>query len=616
MKALSLLLFTAAYLTGQSCQLSELPLDGTVDGTLIETDCVVRDFVRGETSVMRADGWKLTVREARAFRFRLSSTEFDPYLYLLTDRLQLIARNNDSSGKDSEIFLQLPLGTYTVLPSMNAPGTGAYRLQVESQPIRSCQTNILNAGTPVEADLTDTDCRNLDLAPFLADAAPVDIYRMEFSNPSVLTVSMDSTAFDAFLSVHNESGMEIASNDDEGGGTNAKLLVSLDPGNYSIRASAVDAGTGVYRIHAEVEDRRTCSAMTLPLNESVRGELNSSDCRYLDLVTGSSIPALVDQYRIHLRDRAVVTVSLRSDVIDTVVLLLDSRGELVGFNDDSDSTTTDSKLIVSLRPGVYSIFATDFYGDTGAYDINVATSEVRTCTPSKLEAPGTIAAAIQTAGCRVMDVVSPSSDGSPAAVVELGVRSRSVVKLNATSTDFQPAIHLRDSATGSVLMVGQKPDELQSLMLAGAYTLMVTVRGGGRGDFTISGTTSEPATCPAEPLAVAIAGTGELAETDCAFKDIVAFNSVPLRADIWKVAIESARGLTVEVSSDAFAPVVFLLNESFAHLNYSVNSAERASLRLPWQARPGTYYLVVSSRSEAVGPYQVRLSPVSTGALQ
>ena len=75
MRVLSFLLLIAPFLTGQICQLSELPSDGTVGGALIETDCAVKDLVRGETSVLRGDGWKLTLREPRVFRLRQTSTE-------------------------------------------------------------------------------------------------------------------------------------------------------------------------------------------------------------------------------------------------------------------------------------------------------------------------------------------------------------------------------------------------------------------------------------------------------------------------------------------------------------------------------------------------------------
>src|SRR5688500_7671597 len=139
MKALSLFLLWAPFLAGQTCQLLDLPSDASVDGSLVETDCAVKDFVRGETSVMRADAWKLTVREARVFRFRLTSAEIDSYLYILSDRLGLIAKDNDTGGgKDSEITVQLLPGTYTVLASMNAAGAGAYRLQSTASPVRTC----------------------------------------------------------------------------------------------------------------------------------------------------------------------------------------------------------------------------------------------------------------------------------------------------------------------------------------------------------------------------------------------------------------------------------------------------------------------------------------------
>ena len=538
-------------------------------------------------------------------------------MYLLSDRLGVIARDNDGGGgKDSEITVQLLPGTYTLVASMNAAGAGAYQLRVSTEPVRSCRPEVLGADTPVEADLADSDCRNLDLVPFLADALPVDVYRMEFSKPVVLTISMDSSAFDAFLSIHECSGARITTNNNGGGGTDAKLLVSLDPGTYTIRASAAKAGKGMYRLSAKVEDRRSCLPATLPLNEPVRGELTTGDCRYLDVVTGSTIPFPVDQYRFELKDRALVTLSLKSNVLDTIVLLLDSRGLLIDINDDIDRTTSDSRLILSLSPGVYTVLATDYYGESGSYEISVATASLRTCTPARLSAPGTAASAVQTDGCRVMDVISPSSDSSPAAVVELTVKSRSLVNLAATGTGFEPAIQVRNATATTQLAIGEKANELTSLMHPGTYTVLATSRDGGRGEFSLTSTTSEPAPCVAEPLSVGVAAIGELVEADCAFKDIVAFTTLSFRTDLWKVTLDSARSLSIEISADTFAPIVFLLDENFVPLNLTLNPAGSSTLRLPWTARAGTYHLVVSSTERVLGKYQLRLAPVSTGAQQ
>jgi hypothetical protein len=122
--------------------------------------------------------------------------------------------------------------------------------------------------------------------------------------------------------------------------------------------------------------------------------LAATDCRFLDIITGASIPDLVDQYVFALKEPALVTVSLKSNVLDTIVLLLDSRGELLDFNEDIDRTTSDSRIILSLRPGNYMILAADYNGESGSYEISVNTASLRTCTPARLEVPGTAAGAV------------------------------------------------------------------------------------------------------------------------------------------------------------------------------------------------------------------------------
>jgi hypothetical protein len=441
----------------------------------------------------------------------------------------------------------------------------------------------------------------------------VDVYSIEFTKPIVVTVSMDSTALDVFVSIHSATGERITSNNNGGGGTNAKVMLSLDAGAYTIRATVAKPGSGVYRLRTTVEDRRSCTPVTLTLNEVFRGDLSKSDCRFLDVITGASIPESVDQYRFELKERALVTINLRSNVLDTIILLLGSRGELIDFNDDVDGSTTDSRLILSLAPGIYHILATDYYGEAGTYELAVHTASLRTCTAVRLEAPGTAAGSLQPGGCRVLDVISPSSDPSPAATIELTVAARSIVTLNATGTGLQPAIQVRNRVTGARLAIGENANELTSLMYAGTYTVLVTARDGGRGEFTLSSSVREPVVCAAESLAPGTPATGALSESDCAYKDIVAFATMDSKADLWKLVLDAGATLTLELSSDAFSQVLVILNENYVPVDLFVSATGQSRIREQWRARAGTYYLAVAPLERALGAYRLQATRAPGG---
>lgn len=616
MKTLSLLLFMAPFLAAQPCQLTDLPSDSNVDGALAATDCAVKDFVRAETSVTRADGWKLVVKESRVFRFRMISTELDPYLWLLSDRGAVIARDNDGGGgKDAEFSVQLSPGAYTLLASLNGTGSGAYRVEVSNTAPRKCKIEPLAEGAEIEGDLVDTDCRNLDLTPLTPDPILVDVYRMEFARPVVLTVSMESTALDALIAIRSATNETITTNNNGGGGTNAKLVLSLDAGTYTIRATAAKAGRGVYRLRTAVEDRRSCTPVNLTLNEVFRGELSRSDCRYLDVVTEASIVNGVDQYRFEVKDRSLATINLRSTVLDTVLILLDSRGALIDLNDDVDRSTSDSRLITSLAPGVYTILATDYYGETGPYEVSVTTAALKTCTAVRLEAPGNAAGAVQTGGCRVLDVITPSSDGSAASTIDLTVTKRSIVTLKATGTGFAPKVEVRSRSTGARLAIGELANELTALMYPGTYTVLVTSRDtGGQGEFTLTSTVREPVACTVQPLLSGTPATGVLSETDCLHRDIVGFTTLESRADIWSLVLESGATLNLELSSETFAPVLMILDENYVPVGLFLPSTGQSRIRDQWRARAGTYYFVIAPFDGGTGEYRLGVSPASSGA--
>ncbi|TVP69498.1 MAG: hypothetical protein EA342_03300 [Leptolyngbya sp. LCM1.Bin17] len=69
-----------------------------------------------------------------------------------------------------------------------------------------------------------------------------------------------------------------------------------------------------------------------------------------------------------------LTITLESDDFDPVLLLLDSNGEEVAFNDDFGGSL-NSKIIVTLpADDTYTVVARSFAGDGGDYDLVVRAS--------------------------------------------------------------------------------------------------------------------------------------------------------------------------------------------------------------------------------------------------
>ena len=110
----------------------------------------------------------------------------------------------------------------------------------------------ININDTVNGQLTGSDCR-------LDDGSYADFYAFNGVSGQNITVTMNSTAFDTYLGLANESGTFVVEDDDGGGGTNSRINTVLPAtglyiilansafpnqfGNYTLNLSAVVACT-------------------------------------------------------------------------------------------------------------------------------------------------------------------------------------------------------------------------------------------------------------------------------------------------------------------------------------------------------------------------------------
>lgn len=106
----------------------DVPLPGTVNGSLTQTDCVLQD---GSS----ADIYRLVNSTSRQVTIDMTSTAFDTYLVLLDGNFQPVAENDDisDSNLNSRITLTLPAGTfYVIANSARAGESGNYTLSTST----------------------------------------------------------------------------------------------------------------------------------------------------------------------------------------------------------------------------------------------------------------------------------------------------------------------------------------------------------------------------------------------------------------------------------------------------------------------------------------------------
>ncbi|MEO0536417.1 MAG: trypsin-like peptidase domain-containing protein [Cyanobacteria bacterium P01_A01_bin.123] len=177
------------------------------------------------------------------------SSEFNPYLILLSPVGRSIEQDNDSGGNgNARVTIQLPdNGTYLVLAnSYQAGETGNYQLRVTEAGNNTSST----ATNPSDTYLLQEQGTLAEGDDRLGDDSLFDTYTFQGEAGQQVTVTMESPDFDTFLVLLDPSGQPIADNDDivAGSNLNSQITITLpQSGAYRIIANSYDAsGQGRY----------------------------------------------------------------------------------------------------------------------------------------------------------------------------------------------------------------------------------------------------------------------------------------------------------------------------------------------------------------------------------
>jgi len=108
--------------------------------------------------------------------------------------------------------------------------------------------------------------------------------------------------------------------------------------------------------------------------------LTAGDCTVDELTLGNSDDSFIDVYSFELVESTTIQFEMASTVLDSVLILADSKLQYLGF-DDKQSGSCSSSLSQTLDPGSYLILANTFdepvqeaCGGTGSYELTVTFS--------------------------------------------------------------------------------------------------------------------------------------------------------------------------------------------------------------------------------------------------
>ncbi|MEO8607614.1 MAG: PPC domain-containing protein [Chloroflexota bacterium] len=411
----------------------------------------------------------------------LSSSDFDSYLSLKNSSGEEIAYDDDSAGNLNAKIQDFTLpddGTYTIqATSFGSFVTGSFTLALEggagAQPTPEATTIASNGGA---INL------NAQVSGELAQDGSNASYTFEGSAGQVVTITLESNDFDAYLALQGPDGTEIASDDDGAGSLNARIAdFSLpDDGTYTVVVTgANNFSTGKFTLSTATS---AIEATATP-GPIVPGSIS----------IGQTLDSTLDQapntHTFAGKAGQVISIEVDSSDFDAYVQLKDANG--IELASDDDSAGNLNALIENFTlptDATYAIVVSSFDNTaSGDYKLTVSEGSGTTVTPVP---PTNVPAGSEIA---IGDTVNGTlSGGSLTASYTFQGEAGQVVTITATSEDFDSYLRLKDSSGNELATDDDSAGNLDSriafyaLPSTDTYTIVVESFDSAGGSYTLS----------------------------------------------------------------------------------------------------------------------------------
>jgi len=283
----------------------------------------------------------LRISEAGLYRIRMASEDFDTVLGLEGNGYAL--RSDDADGSNSVLTVRLEPGVYTLV------ATG-FQDMIDGQFELSVAPHVLPDGVEPAAAGDLEAGRELTA---LYQGEPVE-YRLVVPRRQLLQLDMRSSEIDPGLTLRG-NGLELE-DDDSGDRLDARIVTVVEPGEYTVRAGAYDAGAGVFTLSAELSE--------VPADAG-GGALQVGRARDARLLPGAA-----DRYTFTVARAGRYLVEMSSDDVDSHLRLFRDGGEIA--SDDDGGGALNARIEEQLAPGDYVLEASSALGgEGGRYRIGV-----------------------------------------------------------------------------------------------------------------------------------------------------------------------------------------------------------------------------------------------------
>lgn len=250
----------------------------------------------------------------------------------------------------------------------------AVGLALASVAARAGAQQQIPVGSSVTGQLTASD-------PVLSDNTHYKLFTFQGTAGQTVQIDLMSGDFDSYLYLRDANGASIATNDDGGGGLNARIVQTLPAtAMYQIVANTLRSDQyGSFTLRLQAVTMPAVVAQQIPVGSTVTGVLSDGDPMLSD---GSHYKLFTFQGSAG----QTVQVDLMSSAFDSFLYLRDSAGTDITRDDDGGGNL-NSRIIQTLPySGTYQIVANTLHsGASGAFTLQLQTAQPQAPTVTSIQ---------------------------------------------------------------------------------------------------------------------------------------------------------------------------------------------------------------------------------------
>ena len=304
-------------------------------------------------------------QETATIELSANFSSLDTFVRLLDSSGNELAFDDDS-GPGSNSLLRFTVSggaTFFVEAGDFFDGTGDFFLSIS-----------LDVGDSI-ATATDlgllTAAHPVNFLGTIEQASDHDFFQFEtvLAGSATIELSADFSSLDTVVTLFDSSGTQVANNDDFGTSTDSRLTFAVAEGEtYFVEARGFGTTVGEYLLNLSLlPDVGDTLATAQDLGVFTEGQR-------LDVlsVIDQAFDRDVFHFQAGVSGSTLVELSANLGHLDTFVTVLDSFGNVIAFNDDSNISTTNSSLAFEIEQGKDYFVETRGVGSAvGEYQLHV-----------------------------------------------------------------------------------------------------------------------------------------------------------------------------------------------------------------------------------------------------